>query len=277
MFSMYCDHEIRVYVSNGSVAHFTLREMHVLYRSWQMWVLVTVGFFMMSTGHPITLPQFDSFGLRMAFWVLALAIYLGISDLYAQVTASLWARLFGGPIPLIVLSAPLVLACTYSAGAILGVMFDPSRAPFSIMTWQMNLRNIVVAHVFETAALVWLIPAQRARQSKILSRRKVTLAGSSYVLADIHRVKAAEHYLEVYSQSGVEMIRERMSTFLEQVTPEDGIQTHRSHWVSVQTIATLSGATLSLHDGEKVPVARGRMEAVRDWLRARDEGQGEVA
>jgi len=90
-------------------------------------------------------------------------------------------------------------------------------------------------------------------------------------------VKAAEHYLEVYSQSGVEMIRERMSTFLEQVTPEDGIQTHRSHWVSVQTIATLSGATLSLHDGEKVPVARSRMEAVRDWLRARDEGQGEVA
>ena len=277
MFSKRYDHEIRVYVSNGSIAHFTLREMHQLYRSWQLWVLVMVGFFMMSTGHPITLPQFDSFGLRMAFWVLALAIYLGVSDLYAQSTGSMWAHLFGGPVPLIFLSIPLVLACTYLAGAILSLMFDPSRGPFSIMTWQMNLRNVLVAHVFETAALVWLIPAQRARQCKKHLSRKVTLAGSSYVLADIQRVKAAEHYLEVYSQSGVEMIRERMSTFLEQVTPQDGIQTHRSHWVSVQTIATLSGATLSLHDGEKVPVARGRMEDVRGWLRARDEDQGEVA
>ena len=277
MFSKCYDHEIHVYVSNGSIARFTLREMHDLYRSWQMWVLVLVGFFIMSTGHPITLPQFDSFELRMAFWVLALGIYLGISDLYAQLTGSMWRKLFGGPIPLILLSAPLVLACTYSAGAILSLMFDQGRPPFSIMTWQMNLRNILVAHVFETAALVWLIPAQRARQAKKSNQRKVTLAGSSYVLADIHRVKAAEHYLEIYTQSGVEMIRERMSTFLEQVTPQDGIQTHRSHWVAVQTVATLSGTTLRLNDGEKVTVARGRLDAVRCWLQARDDDQSEVA
>ena len=57
-----------VFVSNGSVAHFTIREMLQLYTSWQMWVLITVGFFIMATGHPVTLPQFDSFELRLAFW-----------------------------------------------------------------------------------------------------------------------------------------------------------------------------------------------------------------
>jgi len=175
------DHQVRVYVSNGSVAHFTLREMHELYRTWQMWVLVLVGFFIMSTGHPITLPQFDSFGLRMAFWVIALLFYLVSCDLYSQLTGKMWHRIFGGPIPLILLSTPLVLASTYAAGALLTVLFEPHDGLFTIMTWQMNLRNVLVAHVFETAALLWLIPAQRERAArKTVRQRTVTLAGSSY-------------------------------------------------------------------------------------------------
>jgi len=265
------DHEVRVYVSNGSIAHFTLREMHELYRSWQMWVLVLVGFFIMSTGHPITLPQFDSFGLRMAFWVVALLFYLLTSDLYSQLTGKMWHRIFGGPIPLILLSTPLVLASTYAAGALLTVLFQNDHGLCNIMTWQMNARNILVAHVFETAALLWLIPAQRERAARQnVQQRMVTLAGSSYLLSDIGRVKAAEHYLELHSEDKVEVIRERMSTFLEQVTPQDGIQTHRSHWVSRDKAAALTGASLRMTCGNKVPVARGRMDGVRMWLHARD-------
>ena len=276
MFAKSLDHQVHVYVSNGSIVHFTLREMHELYRSWQMWVLISVGFFIMSTGHPITLPQFDSFGLRMAFWWVALCIYMLTSDLYSQLTGKMWHRLFGKAIPLILLSTPLVLASTYLAGAILSVLFEPERAPFSIMTWQMNVRNVLVAHAFETVALLWLIPAQRQRKHKHAGKRTVTLAGRSFVLADIGRVKAAEHYLEIHMESGVEVIRERMSTFLEQVTPEGGIQTHRSHWVAGCRAATLSGAKLRLTCGDKVPVARGRLEAVRNWMQARGE-PGEVA
>lgn len=278
MLSKAYDHQVRVYVSNGSVAHFTLRELHELYRSWQLWVLVLVGFFIMSTGHPITLPQFDSFGLRMAFWIVALLFYLLTSDLYAQLTGKMWHRMFGGPIPLILLSTPLVLASTYAAGALLTVLFEPGRGIFGVMTWQMNVRNIVVAHAFETVALLWLIPAQRERAARrAVPRRMVTLAGRSYPLSDIGRVKAAEHYLELHSGDKVEVIRERMSTFLEQVTAEDGIQTHRSHWVSRAKAAALTGAKLQLTCGERVPVARGRLDGVRAWVRARDDVRSHTA
>ncbi|MFL4471363.1 LytTR family DNA-binding domain-containing protein [Tateyamaria armeniaca] len=276
MFAKNLDHKVHVYVSNGSMVHFTLREMHELYRSWQMWVLIAVGFFIMSTGHPVTLPQFDSFGLRMAFWFVALFIYMLTSDLYSKVTGKMWHRLFGKAIPLIFLSAPLVLASTYIAGAVLSLLFEPWRPPLGIMTWQMNVRNILVAHAFETLALLWLIPAQRLRNQTTPSRRTITLAGRSFALAEIGRVKAAEHYLEVHMESGIETIRERMSTFLEQVTPQDGIQTHRSHWVAQGKAAKLNGAKLGLVCGDKVPVARGRLEDVRDWLRVRDE-TGEAA
>ncbi|WP_299653342.1 LytTR family DNA-binding domain-containing protein [uncultured Tateyamaria sp.] len=262
------DHEVQVYVSNGSRVHFTIREMHELYTSWQMWVLVMVGFMIMATGHPVTLPQFDNYWLRLGFWFVALFTYLILSMGYALISCRLWRALFGGPIPLIILSSPLVLASTYLTSAVLTVLFEPGNPPFGGMTWQMNLRNVLVAHVFETVALLWLLPAQRER--KVLSgpARAIALAGRTLSLSRIARVKAAEHYLEIHTPDGVEIMRERMATFLEQVSPEDGIQTHRSHWVARHTARSLSGSKLTLTDGETIPVARGRLEKVRTWVDA---------
>lgn len=262
------DQEVQVFVSNGSKVQFTIRELHELYVSWQMWVLVLVGFLIMATGHPVTLPQFDSFWLRLAFWVFALLVYLSLSTGYSLVCCRLWRAVVGSPIPLLVLSIPLVLASTYVTAGVLAVLFEPGKPVFGSMSWQMNMRNILVAHVFETVALLWLVPAQRARTSRSNVARAIALAGRTMALAKITRVKAAEHYLEVYTCDGVEIMRERMATFLEQVRPEDGIQTHRSHWVARQTAGCLAGSKLTLVDGEKVPVARGRLDNVRSWIDA---------
>ncbi|WP_299041463.1 LytTR family DNA-binding domain-containing protein [uncultured Tateyamaria sp.] len=270
------DHEVQVYVSNGSLAHFTIREMHDLYTSWQMWVLVLVGFLIMATGHPVTLPQFDSFGLRLAFWLIALLVYLVVSMVYALASCRIWRAVFGGPIPLIVLSTPLVLASTYLTAGALTVLFEPGKPPFGSMTWQMNVRNVLVAHVFETVALLWLLPAQRARKAKATAARVITLAGKKVSLAEVARVKAAEHYLEIHTSDGIEIMRERMATFLDQVHAEDGIQTHRSHWVARRTAQSLNGSKLTLQDGEKIPVARGRLDDVRTWLDTHNDG-GEIA
>ncbi|MEL6451344.1 MAG: LytTR family DNA-binding domain-containing protein [Pseudomonadota bacterium] len=270
-------HEVHVYVSNGTVAHFTIREMYHLYTSWQMWVLILVGFLIMATGHPITLPQFDSFELRLAFWFIALFFYLVLSMAYSVLTCRLWKYVFGGPIPLIILSAPLVLASTYATGALLSVIFEPTRPPLQIMTWQMNLRNVLVAHVFETVALLWLLPAQRARRGETDAGRTITLAGRKVPLANISRVKAAEHYLEIHGFAGTKIMRERMATFLDQVTPADGIQTHRSHWVAADNVRDIKGSKLILKDGGEVPIARGRQDAVRQWIaEARPDSQDSV-
>ncbi|WP_299294673.1 LytTR family DNA-binding domain-containing protein [uncultured Tateyamaria sp.] len=271
MLSRLQSREVRVYVSNGSVSHFTLREMHQLYRTWQLWLLVIVGFFIMATGHPVTLPQFDSFELRLAFWVVGLGFYLAASEFHSFLIYSVWQPIFKRPIPLLLLSAPLVLYSTYLAGAVLTLISGTERPPFGIMTWQMNVRNIIVAHIFETVALLWLLPAQRARACSEADARKVMLGGRRFNLCDIQRIKAAEHYLEVHGTAGVETVRERMLTFLEQVEPGDGIQTHRSHWVAATSARDMKGGHLQLSDGEKVPVARGRQNDVRDWLRGQNE------
>ncbi|MEL6464482.1 MAG: LytTR family DNA-binding domain-containing protein [Pseudomonadota bacterium] len=259
------------------MAHFTILEMHELYLSWQMWVLVMVGFLIMATGHPVTLPQFDSFWLRLAFWFVALFVYLVLSMVYVLVVCRAWWRLQGKALPLIVLSAPLVLVSTYATAGALTLLFEPGKPPFASMTWQMNVRNVLVAHVFETVALLWLLPAQRARKLLKTPGRSITLAGRTFVLADISRVKAAEHYLEVHMQDDIEIIRERIATFLEQVQPDDGIQPHRSHWVARRTAQELSGSKLTLNDGHTIPVARGRLDEVRLWVATHGPSSEEVA
>ena len=237
------DHEMRIFVSNGTVVQFTSREVLRLYQSWQLWVLIAFGFTIMSTGHPVTLPQFEEVGVRIAF-------------------DRIWQRTVGTPIPLFVLTAPLMVFTSVLTVVMLSAIFEPGRPLDSMITWQMLARNVLVAHVFETASLVWLLPALRGRPSDV---RSVMLGGQRIPVADIGRVKAAEHYLEVFLPTGVEIIRERMSTFLEQVTPEDGVQTHRSHWVSRDHARSIRGSVLEMDCGKSVPVARGRQKAVQAW------------
>ncbi len=257
------DHEMRIFVSNGTRTHFTLRELLGLYQSWQLWLLIAVGFLIMSTGHPVTLPQFEGFWVRMAFWVIALFVYLLLSVPYGVVFDRAWRRFVGTPIPLIILTGPLIVFASVVTVLGLAAIFEPDRPLGSMITWQMLVRNVFVAHVFETVTLLWLLPAQRARND---SARAVTLAGRRIAVKDIGRVKAAEHYLEIHLDDRVEILRERMSTFLEQVTPEDGVQTHRSHWIAREHARLLRGSVLELDCGRTVPVARGRQKDVQDWI-----------
>lgn len=272
------DHQVSVYVANGACEHFTIRELRRLYTSWQFWVLITVGFAIIATGHPATLPNFSSFGLNFAFWWLALAIYMGLSEVYLLTVSRAWQRTVGRPIPLLLMTAPMILFATYSSCFILCTLFHEPRNPFDVVTWQMSLRNLFIAHVFETVALCWLMPVLRDRKARE-DRRSVTLAGRRVDLGRIGRVKSAEHYLEVYTDDGVETLRERMATFLEQVRAEDGIQTHRSHWVAAARVAGLKGSELQLDCGNTVPVARGRLDDVRSWVatRLQNGGGGDLA
>ena len=269
------DHEIHVFIASGARVHFTLREMRGLFRSWQFWVMVLVGFAVMTTGHPATLPQFDNFWVRLSFWTISLLLYLVLAEPYMYLVSKVWQPKADRPIPLLLMSAPYIMFVTHATGAGLTLIFEPGRPLFDVMTWEMNLRNLFVAHVFETASACWLIPAQRERrrlQTMKVTPRTVALAGRQVELDGILRVKAAEHHLEIHTPSGVEILRERMATFLEQVGPSDGVQTHRSHWVAAAQVGGLDGMQLRLRNGEVVPIARGRLNDVRAWVDDGDHG-----
>lgn len=83
----------------------------------------------------------------------------------------------------------------------------------------------------------------------------------------ILRIKAADHYLELWTADGISLVRGRMRDALRSVSQTAGIQPHRTWWVAISEIDCIERRGrdwfLMMKDGDRLPVARGRAVAVR--------------
>ncbi|MDF2231547.1 LytTR family DNA-binding domain-containing protein [Albimonas sp. CAU 1670] len=86
------------------------------------------------------------------------------------------------------------------------------------------------------------------------------------------RLSMSDHYVGVATEHGEEMLLMRLSDAIAETAPEEGLKVHRSHWVARRAVRSVERegdrATLVLTNGERVPVSRTRMRALRDagWL-----------
>lgn len=94
----------------------------------------------------------------------------------------------------------------------------------------------------------------------------VVLLGRSFALPDLLLVSADEHYVHIHTVKGRQMLRGRISDIEAQLPDAWGLRVHRSHWVAARSVRALhrarEGWTLELTDGQRLPVARARREAV---------------
>jgi DNA-binding LytR/AlgR family response regulator len=71
------------------------------------------------------------------------------------------------------------------------------------------------------------------------------------------------------------MLLARMGDLTNQLKPSDGIQTHRSWWVSAVAateITKIGGSEfMDIGEGTRIPVARGRSGEVQGWLAQRGQ------
>ncbi len=85
-------------------------------------------------------------------------------------------------------------------------------------------------------------------------------------------LQAEDHYLRVHSENETALILMRLSDAIEEATPIEGLQTHRSWWVArsaVENVTRSAGrATLTLKNGLQVPVGRTYAKALQEagWL-----------
>jgi len=75
------------------------------------------------------------------------------------------------------------------------------------------------------------------------------------------RVEAQEHYVRLISQSDTQMALYRFNDIVSELSPDLGMQVHRSHWVAFAAVRTLSREGggrlfLVLKDGSRIPVSR---------------------
>ncbi|MEL7129662.1 MAG: LytTR family DNA-binding domain-containing protein [Pseudomonadota bacterium] len=92
---------------------------------------------------------------------------------------------------------------------------------------------------------------------------------------DLIRVSAQDHYCEIVTSLGKHLLPVRFSDCIAALMTYDGVQTHRSHWVSLQHIKELetsgSAHVCQLSNGDTVPVSRRRYSALRHTLRSQVE------
>lgn len=88
--------------------------------------------------------------------------------------------------------------------------------------------------------------------------------------AEIVSLSMHDHYVEITTKTGKQMVLMRLGDAIAELDGLPGLQVHRSHWVALSHISTLTKQgrkhVISLSDGRELPVSGGNLEAVRAAL-----------
>lgn len=88
-----------------------------------------------------------------------------------------------------------------------------------------------------------------------------------YHSAELHALSAEDHYLRVHTSLGEELILLRLSDAIKELSEANGLQVHRSWWVSKagvgETKRQKDRLFLILHSGTEVPVSRAYRRVVK--------------
>ncbi|WP_375552935.1 LytTR family DNA-binding domain-containing protein [Roseovarius mucosus] len=206
-----------------------------------------------------------SWPIRTAYWaaVITAAILVGFA---ARATMR---ALLGGRHP-----ALFDLGASFLVGIALGPLIwflrgwmDPILAHEDLNPIKITLNSFLIAcGVFvvrrqigaEAPTSYWSRPATKPETP---AQTRLHRRLSCPPFAEIHRLSANNHYVEVATSDGIETLRLRLVDAIEEMEPVAGICTHRSHWVAFAAISGTereSGGKifLLLKNGDRVPVSR---------------------
>ena len=207
-----------------------------------------------------------NFGERFAFWTAVMAgvaFFIHIA-VHTALTTPLLARL--RPVLRVLLgvaigSAPAAGMVAFLDRAFRGANIDVG----SLMTlyWQIGVIAAVIAPLeyLQLRATGATVPAPRSR----LHDRLDADMGD-----DIVSLSMQDHYVEVTTDAGRQLILMRLSDAMEELHPIQGVRLHRSHWAASRHIDRLDkdGARHVVHlkDGRSLPVSGTYLDDVQKAL-----------
>ena len=100
------------------------------------------------------------------------------------------------------------------------------------------------------------------RRPRLLDRLSFDLRGT------LVSMTVQDHYVEVTTSSGTELVLIRFSDAIAETDPVDGLQVHRSHWVNIAEVKSVQrqgGKTaLIMTNGQVIPVSRTYLGQIKD-------------
>ncbi|WP_167766835.1 LytTR family DNA-binding domain-containing protein [Jannaschia formosa] len=135
----------------------------------------------------------------------------------------------------------------------------PDLAGWAVLVPQVFGLAFVVNTVFDllTPALPEAEPARPALLDRLPPPKR----------GPILSLSAQDHYTEVATEAGRELVLIRLADATREAAPTEGLKVHRSHWVAHAAIASArrdgDRAIVTLRSGAEIPVSRANVAALR--------------
>jgi hypothetical protein len=178
---------------------------------------------------------------------------LGLDMLFGNDTLPEVTKLFGALINEYVGSAPKITLCwlVMNAPLELKLSFDPSST---------SGRGVIPLPDFKPRESVGLSVDSTVDAPPFLKDEAVQ---------DLYSLSAELHYLRVRTAQKESLVLHSITEAVRQLQAIDGIQIHRSHWVSRKGVESLlrlkDGDYIRLKNGTKLPISRRRLREVKEW------------
>ncbi|WP_258092243.1 LytTR family DNA-binding domain-containing protein [Salipiger pentaromativorans] len=256
-----------------------------LFRHRLTWRYMSLVLVILIAADPSGLAGQLPFGLFFVTWLLAFALYLSLQSVLILALAALrqiWARpAVYWPVISLCSFAPTLMVVETALSLLVGDALHP-------LLFERMVYVAITIIVFETIYMRFVLPrlgtAEAEAEADITveaapapapatedgAERLLHIGGQPIGLEEVRMIEAREHHVHVHLKDRALTQRARLSDIVAQTRPEDGVQPHRSWWVARAAVRGLGRdagkPVLELTDDSLVPVARGRLSEVRDWI-----------
>ncbi len=252
---------------------FTLRELQRVIVHPHYWLGLAATVIVLTIIGPFDTFTSLPFSRRLVYWmVMATANYfvgfvvsVFVSRLLFKRGAPEWlSRLIGGLVSGLPITATVWAINSYI------YQFDMT-GEFDIV--RMFTYCMVIATIISMAFYLASLNARAegggqpdpTKQDIVFLRRLSPAIGTT-----ILSLEAQDHYVNVTTARGSEMILMRLADAIEELSGVDGLRIHRSHWVAREAIAGTvrenGKLMITLSNGKSLPVSRTYSGAVRDAI-----------
>ena len=208
------------------------------------------------TGDRLNPPQLFAYWLILATGTYAAGFLVGatLQPKLAHTAVLLRVTLLGLATGLAI--TPVITSVNY-----ITFTYWPSLAEWPFMLAQFFGIALIVSIIFETLDAQKQSSAPQPQAPALLARLPLEKRGSIVALS------AQDHYTEVRTTKGEELVLIRLADAMKEAEPTPGLQVHRSHWVALAhvTAAQREGdrAILTLAHGAEIPVSRANVKAIK--------------
>ena len=252
--------------ARGNIMQFTLREMLMIARAPRLWatfIVIVLVFVVIGPSGTASMPpairffywlsiQFAGWSTAILFavvadvalkrWIASAFIRMMIGSLIAAIPIGLWVGLINYGFVARQLSIEAL-------GANIATSL-PLSALFCVLAYMTLKREI--ASISQPLATM---PAPLMQRLKPENRGQLL------------RLSADDHYTQVVTHRGRELVLLRFSDALKEIGDTAGLQIHRSHWIADAHVSALQKSNGALHlltrDGTLLPVSRSSQKAAR--------------